>query len=45
MGVYIYYTVEEVPFEILNTIGLKTGNCSVEEFVFAIDIWRPTMLI
>lgn len=35
MGVYIYDTMEKVPFEILNIIGLKTSNCSVGEFSFA----------
>lgn len=35
MGVYIYDTMEKVPFEILNIIGLKTWKCSFGEFAFA----------
>lgn len=35
VDMYIYYTMEKVPCKILNTVVLKTWNCSVGEFAFA----------
>lgn len=43
MDVYIYYTMEKVSFEILNTVGLKTWNSS-ENLPLPIDSWRPTIV-